>query len=210
MAAPATRPDQLYDSARQGLRTRLVAPLSARARALRHANFFALTGAGPDARIVDVGCGALGLRALEPELQVTGVDLEARPAYPGPFVQADANERLPFEDDEFDLAYCSSLIEHIVPERRELLAAELKRIGRGWFVQTPAYSFPFEPHALLPMAHWLPPRLRQVYWRLGVTGSWEQVELLRRAEMVALFGEPVLAERLGPLAKSWISVRAIG
>ena len=27
---------------------------------------------------------------------------------------------------------------------------ELRRVGRGWFVQTPAYSFPIEPHSLLP------------------------------------------------------------
>jgi hypothetical protein len=43
---------------------------------------------------------------------------------------------------------------------------------------------------------------------LGVAGGWERIELLRRAEMTALFGPPV-AERAGPLAKSWISVRPV-
>ena len=75
-------------------------------------------------------------------------------------------------------------------------------------MQTPAFSFPIEPHALLPFAHWLPPALRRPYWRLGVAGAWEEIELLRRAEMRALFGEPV-AERAGPLVKSWISVRPV-
>jgi hypothetical protein len=115
---------------------------------------------------------------------------------------------LPFADGEFDLAYCSSVIEHIAPRRREAFAAELRRVARGWYVQTPAFSFPVEPHALLPFAHWLPPRLRRPYWRLGVAGAWEQIELLRRDEMRALFGEPV-AERAGPLVKSWISVRPV-
>jgi hypothetical protein len=32
--------------------------------------------------------------------------------------------------------------------------------------------------------------------------------LLRRAELRALFGAPVLAERVGPLVKSWVCVRA--
>jgi hypothetical protein len=35
------------------------------------------------------------------------------------------------------------------------------------------------------------------------------VRLLRRAEVAALFGEPILAERLGGLAKSWIALRAV-
>jgi hypothetical protein len=91
---------------------------------------------------------------------------------------------------------------------RPAFARELRRVARGWYVQTPAFSFPVEPHALLPIAHWLPPRLRRPYWRLGVAGEWEEIALLRRAEMAALFGEP-LPERVGPLVKSWVSVRTI-
>ena len=67
----------------------------------------------PGMRVVDVGCGALGLRGLEPDLDITGVDLAPRPHYPGPFVQADATERLPFDDGAFDLAYSSSVVEHV-------------------------------------------------------------------------------------------------
>ncbi len=159
--------------------------------------------------MVDVGCGALGLRALEPDLDITGVDVAARAGYPGPFVQADATEPLPFGDGEFDLAYCSSVIEHVAPERREAFAAEVRRIARGWFVQTPAWSFPIEPHALLPFAHWLSPRWRRPYWRLGAAGSWEELSLLRRAELAALFpGATIHAEKLGPLTKSWVALRA--
>ena len=85
-------------------------------------------------------------------------------------------------------------------------------VARGHWVQTPAFSFPVEPHALLPFAHWLPEPLRARYWPLGVSGEWEpELRLLRRAEVAALFpGSAVVAERLGPLAKSWIAVRAPG
>jgi SAM-dependent methyltransferase len=196
----------VYGTARAGLRSRLGSRLAARARARRHERFRALTGAGAGTRILDVGCGTLGLRALEPDLDITGVDVVDRPAYPGPFVRADATRRLPFGDGEFDLVYSSSVVEHIDPADREAFAAEIRRVGRGWWVQTPAYSFPVEPHALLPAAHWLPAAIRRPYWRLGVAGAWEDVRLLRRAEMTRLFGAPV-AERIGPLAKSWISVR---
>ena len=186
---------------------RLASPLAARARAARHERFFALTHLPEGARVLDVGCGAIGLRALAPTLDITGVDLAERPDYPGPFVRADAAAGLPFADDAFDLVYCSSVIEHVPPERRAAFAAEVRRVGRGWFVQTPAFSFPIEPHALLPFAHWLPVGLRRRYWRLGVAGGWEEISLLRRAEMEALFG-PALPERFGPLVKSWVCVRA--
>ena len=162
----------------------------------------------PGTRIVDVGCGPLGLRAFAPELDVTGVDLEDRPGYPGPFVQADATQRLPFEDGQFDLAYSNSLIEHLPPPARPAFAAEVKRVARRWWVQTPAYGFPIEPHALLPFAHWLPPEIRRRLWRFGVAGEFEDIALLRRRELAGLFGGPVIAERLGPLAKSWIAYRA--
>ncbi len=190
-------------------RARLASRLAARARVRRHEQLFALTGATPTSRIVDIGCGGLGLRGLDPELDVTGVDVVDRPDYPGPFVRADATAPLPFADDEFDLAYCSSVIEHLPRVARPLLAAEIKRIARGYYVQTPAWSFPIEPHALLPAAHWLPRRLRRRYWQLGRAGGFdEDIALLRRHEVAELFCEPV-AERFGPLTKSWIAVTPI-
>jgi SAM-dependent methyltransferase len=161
-------------------------------------------------RVLDVGCGELGLLALEPDLDVVGVDLLPRPRYPRPFVQADAAAELPFEDASFDLVYSSSVVEHIPPARRERFASELRRVARGLYVQTPAWSFPLEPHALLPFAHWLPPSVRRVYWRLGAQGAWEDVSLLRRGELQRLFGVPVIGERLGPLTKSWVALAPVG
>lgn len=199
---------EVYATARGPL-ARMAAPLASRARERRHAAFFAATGLTDGARVLDLGCGTLGLRALEPTLDITGADLAEQPDYPGPFVQADAAVGLPFADGEFDLVYCSSVIEHVPPERRGAFAAELRRVGRAWFVQTPAYSFPIEPHALLPGAHWLPPAARRRYWRLGAAGGWEEISLLRRGELEALFG-PARAERLGPLVKSWIAIGRAG
>ncbi|MBA2765877.1 MAG: class I SAM-dependent methyltransferase, partial [Solirubrobacterales bacterium] len=190
-------PTDVYATARAGPRARMASLVAARARARRHGRLFALTGASPDSRIVDIGCGRLGLRAQEPDLDITGVDVAPRPEYPGPFVRADATDRLPFEDGAFDLAYCSSVVEHVEPSRRARFAAELRRVARGRYVQTPAFSFPVEPHALLPFAHWLPATVRRPYWRLGVAGEWEDIRLLRRGEMAALFGDPI-AERIGP------------
>jgi SAM-dependent methyltransferase len=196
----------VYATARGPL-ARLAAPLAGRARARRHSAFFPTLPTS--ARVLDLGCGALGLRALEPALDITGVDIAPHGAYPGPFVQADAAKGLPFEDGEFDLVYCSSVIEHVPPARRAAFAAEARRVGRGWMVQTPARSFPVEPHSLLPGAHWLPVSLRRRYWRLGAAGEWEEIALLSRAELEGLFG-PARAERVLGLVKSWVCVREPG
>jgi SAM-dependent methyltransferase len=198
----------VYATARGPL-ARLSSPLAARARVRRHERFFKLTRLPAGARVLDVGCGRIGLRELEPQLDITGVDLLERPDYPGPFVRADVAAGLPFADDEFDLVYCSSVIEHVLPARRAAFAKEIRRVGRGWFVQTPAWSFPLEPHSLLPAAHWLPARPRRAYWRLGAAGRWEEISLLRRGELEDLFG-PALPERIGPLVKSWVCARAPG
>src|SRR5437763_5477118 len=200
--------EDVYATARGPL-ARVASPLAARARARRHARFFALARLPGSARVLDLGCGRVGLRALEPGLDITGVDIVDRPDYPGAFVRGDASAGLPCAADEFDLVYCSSVIEHVPRGRRAAFAAEVRRVGRGWYVQTPAYAFPIEPHSLLPGAHWLPARLRRPYWRLGAAGEWQEISLLRRAELERLFG-PALPERFGPMVKRWVSVRAPG
>jgi SAM-dependent methyltransferase len=197
---------EVYGTARGPL-ARIASPLADRARRRRHVQFFPALAA--DARVLDVGCGPLGLRALEPDLDVTGLDIREQPSYPGPFIRADPADGLPFGEREFDLVYCSSVIEHVPAGRRRAFAAELRRVGRGWYVQTPARAFPVEPHSLLPFAHWLPVGIRRRYWRLGAAASWEEISLLARRELEDLFG-PALPERIGPLVKSWISVSPPG
>jgi Methyltransferase domain len=198
--------ERLWRNGRGPLRY-LAEPVSRRARARRVELFLRLAGIDSATRIVDIGSDRLGLRGQAPHLNITGVDIIDRPEYPGPFVRADATGQLPFEDNEFDLAYSNSVIEHIPVERRAAFARELRRVARGWYVQTPAFEFPIEPHALLPMAHWLPPTLRRRYWRLGATGlDPGEIHLMRRHEIEELFG-PAFPERFGPLRKSWICLR---
>ena len=124
-------------------------------------------------------------------------------------MQADATERLPFDDGAFDLAYSSSVVEHVAPgaargvrRRGPARGARLVRADAGVVVPDRA------PRAAAVRAL-AAAALRRRYWRLGAAGAWEDIALLRRAELVALFGEPVHAERLGGLAKSWIALRAI-
>jgi SAM-dependent methyltransferase len=89
--------------------------------------------------------------------------------------------QLPFEDGEFDIVFCSSVIEHVTGPKDEVgnirstavfeaqaalhqrrFAEEVRRIGRGYFVQTPYKHFPIESHTLAPGPVVLLPRSVQL------------------------------------------------
>jgi len=197
----------VYGLARQGWRTRLAERVARRARHRRRELFRRLMAPVAGERILDVGSGETGLAGLEPDLDVTGIDRVHRPDYPGPFVRADGRE-LPFADGEFDVTYSNSVIEHVVePSDRRALAGELARVGGRYFVQTPNRFFPVEPHALLPLVHWLPRRLGRRLWNIGVSDDpFDETLLLGARELRELFPDAtIVRERLGPLTKSLVA-----
>lgn len=64
---------------------------------------------------------------------------------------------LPYADKSFDIVFSNSVIEHVGSyERQRRFAAEVQRVGRSAWVQTPAREFFIEPHLLTPFIHWLP------------------------------------------------------
>jgi len=73
-----------------------------------------------------------------------------------PTVVADGRV-LPFEDQEFDVAFSNAVVEHVGGrDDQERFCHELARVARRVFVTTPNRRFPIDPHTLLPFAHWLP------------------------------------------------------
>jgi SAM-dependent methyltransferase len=73
----------------------------------------------PGARVLDAGCGRKSrLEAYRGRIvELVGVDLDADAGAENRaldrFVAADLGERLPFEDDSFDLVYANFVIEHL-------------------------------------------------------------------------------------------------
>ncbi len=190
----------------------LAGRLSELARRRRYGRFVRTMRPAPGERLLDVGCGgSWSLAALDPSANVTGVDLVDRGGFDGPnqrFVVADACE-LPFEDQSFDLAYANSLVEHIAVHRRPAFARELRRVARRYWVQTPNYWFPLEPHALLPAVQFLPQSARRVAWRASPRRIEyeESLSLLSRSQLRALFDDAlILSERVGPLVKSLVAI----
>ncbi|MEI9851629.1 MAG: methyltransferase domain-containing protein [Sphingomonas sp.] len=54
-------------------------------------------------------------------------------------------KNIPYADKSVELLICNSVIEHVPPEARAGLAAEIERVAQRYVVQTPAYEFPIEP-----------------------------------------------------------------
>ncbi len=54
---------------------------------------------------------------------------------------------LPFGDKSFDVVYSHAVIEHLADHyAQQRFAAEVVRVGRGWFVTTPNLWYPIEPN----------------------------------------------------------------
>lgn len=138
------------------------------------------------------------------------------------FVQADACQ-LAYADNAFDLAYSNSVIEHVGTwENQQKFAAQVRRVARQVWVQTPARECPLEPHYLTPMVHWLPANWRRKLLRNASVWGWltrpsqaqvdamvAEIRLLTKREMRQLFPDcRIVTERLlWVIPKSYIAVR---
>jgi SAM-dependent methyltransferase len=139
---------------------------------------------------------------------------------------------LPFPDQFFDVVFCSSVIEHVtLPKsrvwkeystrrfrdeslkRQKEFAAEIERLGKQYFVQTPYRHFPVEAHSWLPFVAWLPRwlllpvlRLAHFVWVTKPVPDWY---LLDRRELRELFGEAkIVDEKFFGLTKSIMAVKS--
>ena len=137
-------------------------------------------------------------------------------------VLGDARHLDGFEDGSVDVVFSNSVIEHLGTYRnQQRMAEEIRRVGRAYFVQTPSYSFPIEPHFLFPFFHWLPfaarRRLIQKF-SLGnitckpsrelATQTLSEFRLLKRSEMKVLFPDAAIrSERIFGVTKSYVAVK---
>jgi len=170
-------------------------------------------------RVLDVGGLPRAWQGVPIESEITILNIEALDDFEGSFLRANHvsvvgdGTRLQFADKSFDMVYSNSVIEHLGTwERQQAFAAEACRVGRGYWIQTPAREFPLEPHYFGPFVHWFSKPV--------------QKRLLRNFTLWGLLGRPtekildaVLAElrlltfrefrKLFPAGQTWVE-RVLG
>jgi SAM-dependent methyltransferase len=194
--------------------------LQRRWRGARMRHFAETFGITPDTRVLDVG-GTLWNWQFVPELpRLTILNVTPSPevAEGVTWIVGDGCS-LPFDDGAFDIVFSNSVIEHLGSfERQRDFAREVRRVGRRYYVQTPNRWFPFEPHLLTPLVHYLPrawqrPLYPYTFWallsrpsRAEIDANFEQIRLLTRQQFGTLFPDATLiTERLALMPKCFVA-----
>lgn len=180
---------------------RLFLYLHRKSREQKHRLFLQTLHPTPQMRILNVGASGtrIGLAEqlesfYEYRSQITGGGLafadveDYRDCFPG--VQAAVFDgcALPFADKSFDIVYSNAVLEHLPGlDLVERFAAEVQRVGKGWFITTPNLWCPVDPHYHLPLVQFLPESAqRSLVKRLGKT-PYNHLQLLTRKQLRKLF-----------------------
>ncbi len=138
------------------------------------------------------------------------------------FCHADGCNLSEIQDNSFHIAHSNSVIEHVGDwSRMVLFSKELKRIAPRYFIQTPNYWFPIEPHCMTPFFHWLPKPIRILLVMKFSLGNWikastvdgavrkiEGVRLLNRKMFCELFDDAQIeTEKFAFMPKSFVALR---
>lgn len=127
------------------------------------------------------------------------------------------------EQVDYDIVFSNSVIEHLGSWENQVKFAEnARKAGKRLWIQTPARSFPVEPHYICPFIHYFPVSIQRrlirhfTPWglmtkptRSQVDGKILELRLLSYAEMRTLFPDcRIIKEKFfGVLTKSYIAVR---
>jgi len=132
----------------------------------------------------------------------------------------DALDKSTFRSNSYDLVHSNSVIEHVGNlSSQSVMAQTIPSLANYYWVQSPAKSFPLEPHFYFPFFAYLPLSLRALLVRKFNMGyhqretGWlksrilcEDTRLLTKKEYRHLFPDAkVVSERLMFLTKSYIA-----
>ena len=98
------------------------------------------------------------------------------------FVEGNGCSMPEFADNSFDIVHSNSVIEHVGNwDNMVSFANEVRRLAPKYWVQTPYFWFPVEPHCMTLFFHWLPwvVRVRLVMW--FSLGNWARRETVDSA-----------------------------
>jgi len=129
------------------------------------------------------------------------------------YIIADGRQ-MPFADKAVDLAFSNSAIEHVGSYQDQCrFAAELIRVGKTVYCQTPCRLFPIDPHLNALLLHWLPRKwLTPTVLRYATLNGWllgrsyvYDVTWISKRKLKSLFpGCRIQTERFLGLPKSFV------
>jgi hypothetical protein len=200
----------------------LVRPFSDRARRIRMRMFARLMQVKEGMTVLDLGGQPMIWESFPVPLNITILNLPGAARRAGMsqhtfrYVEGDACRVVSLEDRSFDIVFSNSVIEHVGPEDRQAaFAGEVRRLGKSYWVQTPAKWFPIEPHCGMPFWWFYPVQLRADLierWRKKLpawTDMVEQTRVLTRSDLRRLFPEAtVRTERFLGISKSYVIYHA--
>jgi len=119
----------------------------------------------------------------------------------------------PFDDKSFDVVFSNSTIEHVGDFLdKQKFANEIQRVSKKYFVQTPSFWFPYEPHAMIPFFQFIPANLQMVLHKLIKKSEYPieellSIKLLTKKELKYLFpGSKIKTEKFLLWTKSYFII----
>lgn len=98
------------------------------------------------------------------------------------YLEGDACNLASIPDNYFDIVHSNSVIEHVGDWNRMIkFSLEVKRLAKHYYVQTPYYWFPIEPHCMIPFFHWLPKPIRVMFIMKLNLGNWKRQRTVLKA-----------------------------
>jgi len=95
------------------------------------------------------------------------------------FVKNKAGDAFPFENKQFDILFCSAVIEHVGGDNEQrFFIQECVRVAKKIYLTTPNKSFPVEFHTYLPFVHYLPQHIHQKILRGLKMDFWAETSNL--------------------------------
>jgi len=144
------------------------------------------------------------------ELEITSPNFKA--------IVGDARKMPLFANQQFDIVFSNSTIEHVGDySDQKRMAEEIIRVGKYYCIQTPNRHFPIEPHFVFPFFQFLPIHLRAwlvQHFKLGwipkipdrqkALLKVKSIRLITKPEMKTLFpGAEIFEEKYFGLTKSF-------
>lgn len=120
------------------------------------------------------------------DLHIVLFNLEAAkvdsPSFTG--MAGDVTNMSQFKDQEFDIVFSNSVIEHVGDyDQQRKMAQEIKRVGKSYFIQTPNLFFPIEAHTCYPLFQFMPTAIQALllyYFDLSGGGIGRTVETWKK------------------------------